>query len=104
MRKIQQHSREIANIKRMLKRNLVNTKPEKPKIIEFKDDLPSTLYTIVNLCLGTQVDLSDNDIEFFNDLYLASPEMYKLLVEKYNWSLPRIQQPKDDSNIEITSK
>ncbi|XP_049817220.1 uncharacterized protein LOC126264263 isoform X1 [Aethina tumida] len=86
LRKIKQHSRDIATIKRMLKQKKL-LEPDNSAILNtLKGKLPPTLYTIVELQL--QNTISANDIEFFTNFHNTSPEAYNLLRNKYNWALP----------------
>ncbi|KAG5865044.1 hypothetical protein JTB14_011998 [Gonioctena quinquepunctata] len=90
LRKIKQHSRDIATIKKMLrKKSLMESKPDMSTILNLmKEQLPSTLYTILTLNLNTKCELSDEDVDFFATVHKTSPEVYQLLVDKYKWNLP----------------
>lgn len=94
LRKINQHSREIASIKKILEQKVMTeVKPDFSSILlSVKDQLPPTLLTILSLHLDQQCQLSEDDIEFFTTIYNTSPELYSILVEKYNWNLPCVEQ------------
>ncbi|XP_018566529.1 uncharacterized protein LOC108907362 [Anoplophora glabripennis] len=90
LRKIKQHSRDIASIKRMLKQKaFMDTKPDVNILLNsMKEQLPPTFFTILNLNLNNKYDLTDDDIDFFTTIHKTSPQLYQMLIEKYNWNLP----------------
>lgn len=89
MMKIEQHSREIAHIKKVLKQKAFDTKIDTKTALQvLKNDLPPTLFTVLNLCLNIKCELTDDDIEFFTTVHKISPEAYQLFVDKYKWNLP----------------
>ncbi|XP_076262439.1 uncharacterized protein LOC143197696 [Rhynchophorus ferrugineus] len=92
LKKIKQHSREIASIKRMLmKQRIYDTKPNMKTILNIlEEQVPPTLLTVVSLLLGEKNELSDDDVEFFTTIHRSSPEVYQLLSEKYKWNLPSV--------------
>lgn len=91
LRKIKQHSREIATIKKMLKEKALLDKPNISTILSaLKEQLPPSLFTIVTLNLNQECDLTEDDVEFFTVVHRTSPEVYQLLVDKFDWSLPSV--------------
>lgn len=89
LNKINQHSREIASIKRLLRRkNPVNNADVRRYL---KMRIPSSLYTIVSLCLGNETQLNEEDYEFFVNLKNESPKVYSMLTDKYKWCMPNIE-------------
>lgn len=91
LRKINQHSRDIANIKKMLKEKAMLEKPNISTILSvLKEQLPASLYTIVTLNLNQECELTEDDVDFFTVVHRTSPEVYQLLVDKFNWNLPSV--------------
>lgn len=90
LRKIKQHSRDIASIKRMLKQKaFIDSKPDINILLNsMKEQLPPTFFTILNLNLNNKYDLTDDDIDFFTTIHKTSPQLYQMLIEKYKWNLP----------------
>ncbi|KAJ8930903.1 hypothetical protein NQ314_016324 [Rhamnusium bicolor] len=90
LRKIKQHSRDIASIKRMLKQKaLAENKPDLNTILNsLQEHLPPTFFTILNLNLNNKCDLTDDDVDFFTTIHKTSPEVYQLFIDKYKWNLP----------------
>ncbi|XP_028131018.1 uncharacterized protein LOC114326784 [Diabrotica virgifera virgifera] len=90
LRKIQQHSRDIACIKKML-RHKTNA-PPKPDIDAvlnlLKERLPPSLYLLNRLHLTDENELSQEDIDFLTTMQKMSPDLYQHLQEKYKWELP----------------
>ncbi|CAH0562248.1 unnamed protein product [Brassicogethes aeneus] len=97
LRKIKQHSREIATIKKMLQEK---TKLDMGKILEaLKESVPPTLYTIVELNMKLQCDLTMNDLQFFGDIHKHSPQVYDLLINKYDWKLPDMEKYNSENSM-----
>ncbi|XP_056646447.1 uncharacterized protein LOC130451452 [Diorhabda sublineata] len=92
LRKIKQHSRDIACIKKMLRqKSLADTKPDTNTILNcLKEQLPPTFFTVLSLTLSNKFDLTEADIDFFTTIHKMSPAVYQLLVDKYKWSLPSV--------------
>lgn len=92
LRKIKQHSRDIATIKRLLKEKaLAENKPNISSILSvLKEQLPPSLFTVVTLNLNQECELTDDDVDFFTVVHRISPEVYQLLVEKFKWNLPSV--------------
>ncbi|XP_050314596.1 uncharacterized protein LOC126749032 [Anthonomus grandis grandis] len=92
LKKIKQHSRDIASIKRMLKEKIME--PPKPDIktilSELQPQIPASLFTIISLILGEKNELDEEDIEFFTTFHRGSPETYQMLSLKYKWNLPSV--------------
>ncbi|KAJ8923571.1 hypothetical protein NQ315_010150 [Exocentrus adspersus] len=99
LRKIKQHSRDIASIKRMLKQKaLAESKPDINIFLNsMKEQLPPTFFTVLNLNLNNKYDLTDDDIDFFTTIHKTSPELYQLLIDRYNWNLPCVDIVEDGS-------
>ncbi|CAH1103428.1 unnamed protein product [Psylliodes chrysocephalus] len=95
LRKIKQHSRDIACIKKMLRQKAMSeSKPDPETILTcLKGDVPSTLFTVLNLNLNNNYELTEEDEDFFTTIHKISPEVYQLLVDKYKWNLPCIDAP-----------
>lgn len=91
LRKIKQHSRDIASIKKMLKEKAMSEKPNISCILSaLKEYLPPSLFTIVTLNLNQECEFTEEDVDFFTVIHRASPEVYQLLVDKFNWNLPSV--------------
>lgn len=91
LRKINQHSRDIANIKKMLKEKAMLEKPNISTILSaLKEQLPASLFTIISLNLNQECELTEDDVDFFTVIHRTSPEVYQLLVDKFNWNLPSV--------------
>lgn len=92
LRKIKQHSRDIASIKKLLKEKaLSENKPNISAILSvLKEQLPPSLFTIVTLNLNQECELTDDDVDFFTLVHRTSPEVYQVLVEKFKWNLPSV--------------
>ncbi|CAH1153364.1 unnamed protein product [Phaedon cochleariae] len=92
LRKIQQHSRDIASIKKMLRQKVsTETKPNTNIILNsMKEQLPPTFFTLLNLNLNNKCELTDEDVDFFTTIHKTSPEVYQLLIDKYRWNLPGV--------------
>lgn len=90
LRKINEHSRDIASIKKLLKEKaLSETKPNTSTILSvLKEQLPPSLLTIVTMNLNQELELTDDDVDFFTMIHRVSPEVYQLLVERFKWNLP----------------
>nr|XP_023023768.1 uncharacterized protein LOC111511926 [Leptinotarsa decemlineata]XP_023023769.1 uncharacterized protein LOC111511926 [Leptinotarsa decemlineata] len=90
LRKIKQHSRDIATIKKMLRqKTLSESKVDNSTILNsLKDQLPPSFFTILTLNLNSKCDLSEEDVDFFATIHKTSPEVYQLLMDKYKWNLP----------------
>ncbi|XP_072379525.1 uncharacterized protein [Diabrotica undecimpunctata] len=90
LRKIKQHSRDIACIKKML-RHKTNA-PPKPDIDAvlnlLKEKLPPSLFLLNRLHLTDENELSQEDIDFLTTIQKMSPDLYQHLQEKYKWDLP----------------
>ncbi|CAG9855232.1 unnamed protein product [Phyllotreta striolata] len=98
LKKIKQHSRDIACIKKMLRQKVrAQNKPDTDTILAtLKKELPATLFSVVNLNLNEKYELTQEDEEFFTDIHKTSPQLYQLLVDKYKWNLPCI-----DTTVEL---
>lgn len=92
LRKIKQHSRDIACIKKMLRqKSMTDNKPDTNTILNcLKEQLPPTFFTVLSLTLSNKFDLTEADIDFFTTIHKMSPAVYQLLVDKYKWSLPSV--------------
>lgn len=92
LRKIKQHSRDIATIKKLLKEKaLSENKPNVSSILSvLKEQLPPSLFTVVTLNLNEECELTDDDVDFFTVVHRTSPEVYQMLVEKFKWNLPSV--------------
>lgn len=91
LRKIKQHSRDIASIKKLLKEKTLTDKPNIATILNImKERLPASLFTIVTLNLNQECELNEDDVEFFTMVHRTSPEVYQLLTEKFKWNLPSV--------------
>ncbi|XP_030762366.1 uncharacterized protein LOC115887163 [Sitophilus oryzae] len=92
LRKIKQHSRDIASIKRMLKqKRIAEEKPSRKSIIDaLRSDIPPSLLTVISLILGEKNELNDEDVEFFTTIHRSSSDVYQLLSDKYKWNLPSV--------------
>lgn len=92
LRKIKQHSRDIASIKRLLKEKvLTESKPNITTVLNILRDLiPPSLFTILALNLNQECELTEDDVDFFTIIHRTSPEVYQLLAEKFNWNLPSV--------------
>lgn len=92
MRKIKQHSRDIASIKKLLKeKTIVESKPSITSVLEvLREELPPSLYTVVTLSLNQECQLTEDDVDFFTIIHRLSPTVYELLTEKFKWNLPSV--------------
>ncbi|CAH1989746.1 unnamed protein product [Acanthoscelides obtectus] len=90
LRQLKQHSKDIAEIKRMLKQQEPNKMDVTTAVNFLRERLPPTFFTVLCLNMDCKSELADDDIEFFTTLHKTSPEMYQILMEKYKWNLPSV--------------
>nr|CAH7722561.1 unnamed protein product [Callosobruchus chinensis] len=90
LKQLKQHSKDIAEIKRMLKQQEQNKMDVGTAVNFLRERLPSTFFTVLCLNMDCKSELSDEDIEFFTTLHKTSPEMYQILIDKYKWNLPSV--------------
>lgn len=92
LQKLEKHSKELTQIKKVLKVKQTSPKLSKTQVLRYlKLRIPSTLYTLVNLALDTGYDLNETDEVFFKTIYEVSPQLYKTLAEDYKWNIPEIE-------------
>lgn len=85
-KQIKRHSRELATIKKSLKK-----KKCKPKYVltTLKTLLPNSMWTLVCLQMNKlKTRITPATLDFLNELYSTSPECYSLLRTEMNWPLP----------------
>ncbi|VEN37094.1 unnamed protein product [Callosobruchus maculatus] len=90
LRQLKQHSKDIAEIKKMLKQQEQSKMDVGTAVNFLRERLPSTFFTVLCLNMDCKSELSDEDIEFFTTLHKTSPEMYQILIDKYKWNLPSV--------------
>ncbi|RZC35772.1 THAP domain containing protein [Asbolus verrucosus] len=89
VKKIKQHSKDIAILKRILKSKTTCRKPSNTIILNsLKRQVSSSLFSVINLNLNGNCELSSEDFEFFSTIYATSPQVYQILSQKYKWKLP----------------
>lgn len=89
VKKIKQHSKDIANIKRLLKSKTQYRRPTNSVILNtLKKQIPPSLFNLVKLNFTGSCDLSLEDLEFFSTIHSTSPQLYEILSQKYQWKLP----------------
>jgi hypothetical protein len=99
VKKIKQHSKDIAILKRILKSKRPFRKPTNSIIVNsLKRQIPSSLCSIVNLNLTGKCEFSSGDLEFFSTIHSASPQVYEILSQKYKWKLPNPENFNNSTN------
>lgn len=91
VQRVKQHTKEIALLKKTLKTTLIQNRPKSKKFVlsTLATLLPPTLYSLVRrTIIKGEVDVTDQDLELFKEIYTASPSLYKSLREKHGWNLP----------------
>lgn len=90
VKKIKQHSKDIALLKRMLKSKTVFKKPSNITILNsLRRQVSDSLFGVINFNLnGGKCAFSPEQLEFFSTIYSTSPQVYEILSKKYKWKLP----------------
>ncbi|XP_044257246.1 uncharacterized protein LOC123006661 [Tribolium madens] len=89
VQKINQHSRDIAILKRLLKAKRPSKRPSNSVILNcLKSQLAPSLFSVVNVNLSEQCEFTPEDLEFFSTIHSTSPQVYEILGQKYKWKLP----------------
>ncbi|KAJ3640247.1 hypothetical protein Zmor_003556 [Zophobas morio] len=101
VKKIKQHSKDIAILKRILKSKRSCKRPSNSILLHtLKKQIPSSLLSVVNLNINGNCEFTSEDLEFFSTIHSTSPQVYEILSEKYKWKLP---DPEVFNNL-ITNK
>lgn len=91
VRRVKQHSKDIAFIKKALKSTLVSVpgKNKKTALSILSSYLPPSLFTLVKMTAEKgDWNVAEDELEVFKQLFAASPIMYNSLKNKYGWNLP----------------
>lgn len=90
--RVNHNSKEITYLKKTLKFAPVpnHYKNKKTLLTALASIIPPTLYTLVTrtAITNSEVDITDEDVECFKEIYTTSPNLYKNLREKYGWNFP----------------
>lgn len=92
--RIEQHTKEIDRIKKVLKASKVNKKNllSKNSVLRYlKLRLPPSLHTLVTLSLNDDYELSEEDENFFKNLHDSSVKTYNFLSDDCSWRMPIIE-------------
>ncbi|EFA10878.1 uncharacterized protein LOC103314520 [Tribolium castaneum] len=97
VQKINQNSRDIAILKRLLKSKRPPKRPPNSVVLNcLKSQIPPSLSSVVNLNLNDKCDFTPEELEFFSTIHSTSPQVYEILSQKYKWKLPN---PETFNNI-----
>lgn len=91
LKRVKQHSKDIALLKKTLKSTVIpnRQKYRKYALSSLAPVLPSTLFSLLkrNVKKG-EVDVAQEELELYKEIYAASSSLYSSLKEKYGWNLP----------------
>ncbi|KAL3273597.1 hypothetical protein HHI36_015029 [Cryptolaemus montrouzieri] len=92
LHKLEQHTKDLNQIKKALRLSKSASKLNKVSVLRFlKLRLPPSLYTLVNLSIDDDYNLSEEDETFFKNLHDSSPRAYQFLMDDCNWRMPIIE-------------
>ncbi|KAK9883127.1 hypothetical protein WA026_001322 [Henosepilachna vigintioctopunctata] len=98
LHKLEQHTKDLNQIKKSLRISKNVKRLNRSSVLRFlKLRLPPSLFTLVNLSLDDDYNLTEEDETFFKNLHESSPVAYQFLMEDCTWRMPIIELHEDDA-------